>query len=211
MAESSNYFKTANSLKKKCESIIKAVDNISSSLKNKEFGIIPTYEGQLASASRGLPDMVNRLISYTGNDPVQIMDQYAAEPCSISLNGEVVNIRFGSLLPHKEKRGVESYASSLPYIRAFYKAAEDLQEIHYDTPVVLAFLHHYAAEEEMVDHDNLLYKPFIDAVSVLLLKNDSPRQCSHFMGHVMDDSSFTEIYVIPENIFPIFLQKKLNF
>lgn len=211
MVGNSNYYKAANSLKKKCETIIKAVDNISNSIKNNEFGIIPTYEGQLASAGRGLPDMVNRLISYAGNDPAQIMDQYAAEPCSISLNERVVNVRFGSLIPHREKRGVESYASSIPYIRAFYKAAEDLQGMHYDTPVVLVFLHHYAAEEEMVDHDNLLYKPFIDAISVLLLKNDSPRQCSHFMGHMMDNCSFTEIYVIPENMFPIFLQKKLKF
>lgn len=201
-----DYKKIADSIEKKCRCIIKAVNDIHTCIENKEFGKITSYEGQLASASRGLPDAVNRLISATGNDPVHIMDQYAAESCNISLNGEIVNIRFGNLLPHKEKRGMESYASSLPYIRAFYKESKTkLQDIHYDIPVVLAFIHHYVEENEMVDHDNLLYKPFIDAISVSILKNDSPRQCSHFMGHMMDSSTFSEIYVLPAKMFAAFL------
>lgn len=211
MAEKSNYEKTADLLKRKSESIINAVNNISQCIQNKEFKMISIYEGKLVSASRGLSDAINRLISYTGNDPAQIADQYAAETCEISIDRDIVNIRFGDLLPHREKRGVETYTSSIPYIRAFYKAAKErLQGISYSEPVVLAFLHHYAANEDMVDHDNLIYKPFIDAISVSLLKDDSPRQCSHFMGHVMDDHTFSEIYILPENIFPQFLQSHLS-
>lgn len=201
-----NYIKIADSIEKKCKSIIKAVNEIRTCVESKDFGKITSYEAQLVSASRGLPDAVNRLISATGNDPVQIMDQHATEPCNISLYGDIVKIRFERLLPLKEKRGVESYASCIPYIRAFYKDAKTkLQGIHYDTPVVLAFIHHYVEENDMVDHDNLLYKPFIDAISVSLLENDGPRQCSHFMGHMMDSSTFSEIYVLPAKMFAAFL------
>lgn len=193
--------KISETIKKKCTAIMKAVDNINACIDRKEFGLISSYDGQLAAASKGLPDAINRLISSTGNDPLQINDLYAPEKCEVTINDNIVRIKFGSLLPHKEKRGAQSYVSSIPFIRVFYKESEKLPNIQYNEPVVVAFIHHYSAKEEMVDHDNLLYKPFIDAISVIFLKNDSPRQCAHFMDYMMDRETFSEVYIVPQNIF----------
>lgn len=204
------YTKNIAAIKKKCMDIIKAVDNINECVTIRDFKLITTFEGQLVAASRGLPDAINRLITSTGNDPTQICDKYDPETCDIRIVNEIINIKFSHLLPHKEKRGVETYKCSIPYIKALYKESEKINNIQYNTPVVLAFIHHYAEKEDMVDHDNLLYKPFIDAVSVLFLKNDSPRQCSHFMDYMMDCKTFSEIYIVPEDVFMNFYQEILK-
>ena len=202
MIEMSDYIKIADSIKKKCASIVENTNNICESIVKKEFQVIPTYEGKLASASRGLPDAINRLISSAGNDPTEIHDLYVAESCDIAVKEDIICVRFGRLLPHREKRGVETYTSSAPYIRAFYREAETkLKNIYYKEPVIFAFIHHYATDKDIVDHDNLVYKPFIDAISVFVLKDDSPRQCAHYMDFKMDNKTFSEIRVLPRNKF----------
>ena len=67
----------------------------------------------------------------------------------------------------------------------------------YDNKVVLYFLHHVDRTKNVPDIDNLEIKVITDIITLFLLTDDDHKHVCHFLDMVEDDSSYTEIMIIP--------------
>ncbi len=114
-------------------------------------------------------------------------------------------LRMPFLLPKKET-GSAAYVRSLVYpaLRRFF---QQIPLPRY-SPCVLIFRHVYARdrpERRFRDHDNIETNMVADAVALYTMEDDCPRVCSHYACTALGDPERTEVYVVPEGDFPLWL------
>lgn len=69
--------------------------------------------------------------------------------------------------------------------------------MRYREKVRISFVQHYAPDTPMLDADNMEVKPFIDAICLFLLDDDSVEQCSLSLDGIVDGRDFLEILIRP--------------
>ena len=67
----------------------------------------------------------------------------------------------------------------------------------YREKVRISFIQHYAPGAPVLDADNMEVKPFIDAICIYLLDDDSIEQCCLSLDGVIDGNDFLEIIIQP--------------
>lgn len=176
--------------KKDIEEIYKLCVKISKKLSriSKDFGMIPANYG-IKNRNEYLRANVieekNVVFSYKNN---------------------VLHIKLPELLPHRPQFDTSTremrYYYDIDAWRAGYLAAFQKEFINgkyrvYDNKVVLYFLHHVDRTKNVPDIDNLEIKVITDIITLFLLTDDDHKHVCHFMDMVEDDSSYTEIMIIP--------------
>lgn len=160
-----------------------------------------------------LSDGIKRYAGAAGTDVSLGGGNISHIPVTIELlENNICCIKFGSLLPHNPKRGCklkDHNDTCASFLEGFYQEAAKIN-LHYTDPVVLKFIHHYQNESDMCDHDNYDIKPFIDAICVNFLPDDSPKWCAYYMDYVMDNKNFSEIIIEKKRIFSTNYVKKLQ-
>ena len=69
----------------------------------------------------------------------------------------------------------------------------------YREKVRISFIQHYALNTPVLDADNMEVKPYIDAICIYLLDDDSIEQCCLSLDGVIDGDDWLEIVVQPVN------------
>lgn len=114
-------------------------------------------------------------------------------------------LRIPSLLPKKE-------AGSADYVRSFlYPAMRQFFEMQ--PPIryrdcVLVYRHVYdreRPERQRRDHDNIEVNMVSDIVALYVMPDDGPENCSHYYCSADGQEERTEVYVVPESDFPVWL------
>lgn len=114
------------------------------------------------------------------------------------------------LLPRKEK-------SPRSYLRGFlYPAlaafARERPPIRY-RDCVMIFRHIYdrsRPEREYRDHDNIELNTVVDAIAMFFLVDDTPFECRHYYCSVVGDEESTEVFIVPQTEFGMWLSKEKN-
>lgn len=115
------------------------------------------------------------------------------------------SLRIPMLLPKKN-------AGSADYIRSFlYPAMRDFFDgkppVRY-RDAVLIYRHVYdkeRPERQMRDHDNLEINMVSDIVAMYVLPDDGPSVCSHYYCSAAAEQERTEVYVVPQREFLLWL------
>ena len=158
---------------------------------------------QAALLARALP-------AFTGS-PFASMDvetiTAANVPVEIGFTTEGwFSVRLPLLLPKKE-RGSAEYVRSilLPALRAFYAGRPP---IRFDG-CVLIYRHVYAEdrpERQRRDHDNIEINMVSDCVALYAMTDDAPGRCSHYYCSAAAATERTEVYIVPESEFAVWLE-----
>lgn len=130
------------------------------------------------------------------------------------LPDNVLHVKFDTLLPKRmQKNGklteIQYNLLHSRYRNAFSDYFKDRRYRVYDSKVVFCFIHHYSCEHDIRDHDNFEVKFVIDYLAGYLLTDDSAKYCAHYMDYVMDESDYSEVYIIPEKNFMVKLKELL--
>ena len=115
------------------------------------------------------------------------------------------SVRIPMLLPKKSK-------GSTDYIRSFlYPAMRDFfiekPPVRY-REAVLIYRHVYdrrRPERQMRDHDNIEINMVSDIVAMYVMPDDGPAVCAHYYCSAAAEQERTEVYVVPNGDFPIWL------
>lgn len=76
---------------------------------------------------------------------------------------------------------------------------------------VLAYRHVYdqkRPERACRDHDNIEQNMVTDIVALYLLPDDAPLRCAHYYCSAMGPQDQTEVYVVPRELFPCWLESE---
>ena len=167
-----------------------------------------------AKISEGVALKTRALPAHTGHPQAERMVQEAISesvPVDIRLTEEGwFCLRMPILLPRKEK-------SPRTYLRGFlYPAlaafARERPPIRY-RDCVMIFRHTYdrnRPEREYRDHDNIELNTVVDAVAMFFLVDDTPFECRHYYCSVVGDEESTEVFIVPQNEFGVWLSLEKN-
>lgn len=114
-------------------------------------------------------------------------------------------VKLPLLLPKKE-RGSGNYIRSILY-PAFKDFFKNKASVRYEK-CVLIYRHVYdknRPERRKRDHDNIEINMVSDIVAMYVMPDDGPSVCSHYYLSVEGSSERTEVYVVPEDEFSIWL------
>lgn len=110
-----------------------------------------------------------------------------------------------ALLPIKEHGNVNYYRGILyPAMQRFFAEHPPVRF----SPCVLIYRHVYVperAERRVRDHDNIEVNMISDIVALYTMPDDNPHVCTHFYCSAQGDSDRTEVYVIPAQDLPKWL------
>jgi hypothetical protein len=162
-----------------------------------------------ADAAEKLVFMARQLPAYTGNPhavkkSVEIIKENI--PVKIGFTPEGwFGVIIPALLPKKQKGSAE-------YLRdALYMSMQNFfrgkQPVKY-TDCVLIFRHvyrHDMPERQYRDHDNIEVNMVADAIALYVLYDDSALRCSHFYCSTPGDENRTEIFVVPQSEFVVWI------
>lgn len=164
---------------------------------------------QLAAEVEKLTLLTRTLPAYTGHPHAQetvdqIMEQNIPVEMGYTEQGWFC-LRIPLLLPKKEK------GSSL-YIRSFLYPAmnrffRDKEPYRFGN-CVLIFRHVYDAlrpERQRRDHDNIEINMVSDTVALYVMTDDCPSLCCHYYCSAAAEHERTEVFVVPEEDFPLWL------
>ena len=115
------------------------------------------------------------------------------------------SLRMPLLLP-KKAEGSASYIRSFlyPAMKAFFYR---VQPIRYPESVLI-YRHVYdrdRRERQYRDHDNIELNMVTDIVALYVLPDDAPASCRHYYCSAAADTERTEVYVVPQNEFSLWL------
>ena len=117
-------------------------------------------------------------------------------------------LRIPMLLPKKESGSVNWLRGFLfPALSEFFNKRAPV--LYADC--VIIFRHVYARdypERRWRDHDNIETKLVIDAVALYVMPDDGPKYCCHYACSDADSSERTEVYVVPREEFPQWLEQQ---
>jgi len=169
----------------------------------------------LADAAEKLVFIARQLPAYTGNPQAQ------KKSVEIMKENILINIGFTSegwfgvvipsLLPKKQKGSADYLRDALYFsMQKFFRGK---QPVKY-TDCVLIFRHIYRCdmpERQYRDHDNIEVNMVSDVIALYVLYDDSPLRCSHYYCSASGDENRTEIFVVPQNKFEMWIvDAKLN-
>ena len=149
------------------------------------------------------------LPAYTGNPNAETdIDQIMKEsiPVEIGFTSEGwFSVRIPALLPKKAEGSADYIRSFLyPAMRRFFQKQSPLRY----TDCVLVYRHVYdrnRPERQKRDHDNIEVNMVSDIVALYTMPDDAPSVCSHYYCSAEAQTDRTEIYVVPQNEFPMWL------
>ena len=150
---------------------------------------------------------------YTGRPKTYGLIQnlvYGEYPIDIGYTKEWwFGIRLPMLMPKKET-GQVNYLRDLLY-SLLGRFVNDHGVIRYDKEMVMIFRHVYSEgrpERQKRDHDNFEVNMVSDVIALYMLVDDSPAYCSHYHCTALGESECTEIYLVPKEEFPVWLQRE---
>ena len=116
------------------------------------------------------------------------------------------SVRLPMLLPKKDK-GTTDYIRQIlyPAMQKFFSGKEPWR----CNKSVLIYRHVYDDGDmgrRQIDHDNFDVNMVSDIIALYVLRDDCPSVCSHFHCSAFGDSDRTEIYVVPEEDFVLWLE-----
>ena len=116
------------------------------------------------------------------------------------------SVRLPMLLPKKDK-GTTDYIRQIlyPAMQKFFSGKVPLR----CNRSVLIYRHVYDERDtgrRQIDHDNFDVNMVSDIIALYVLRDDCPSVCSHFHCSAFGDSDRTEIYVVPEEDFILWLE-----
>ncbi|MEH2933550.1 DUF6100 family protein [Acutalibacter sp. JLR.KK004] len=115
-------------------------------------------------------------------------------------------LRIPALLPRKKHGSVDYIRDFLyPAMQDFFRDKEPVQY----TDCVLIFRHVYSRsrpERQHRDHDNIEANIVTDIVALYTMPDDSPAICDHHYCTAASEDDRTEIYVVPREDFPYWLE-----
>lgn len=130
----------------------------------------------------------------------------AIHPVAIGYTAEGwFSLQIPLLLPKKETGSTEYIRAFLyPAVHRFFK---DKDPVRY-TDCVLVFRHVYSRdrpERQRRDHDNIEVNMVADIVALYTMPDDGPTVCSHHYCSAAGQQERTEVYVVPREDFPHWL------
>lgn len=118
------------------------------------------------------------------------------------------SVRLPALLPKKSEGSADYYRSMLyPAMRRFF---EGRPPIRFDD-CVLIYRHvydHERPERQRRDHDNIETNMITDIIALYMMPDDAPLVCSHYYCSAEASEDRTEVYVVPKEDFPAWLEKE---
>lgn len=167
-----------------------------------------------AKLSEGVALKTRALPAHTGHPQAERMVQEAISesvPVDISLTEKGwFYLRMPILLPRKEKSPRTYLRGFLyPVLAAF---ARERPPIRY-RDCVMIFRHTYdrnRPEREYRDHDNIELNTVVDAVAIFFLVDDTPFECRHYYCSIVGDEESTEVFIVPQNEFGVWLSQEKN-
>lgn len=164
----------------------------------------------LAAETEKLAQLTRDLPAHTGN----IKAAFDLNDLMIDSSGVEVgytpegwfSVQMPALLPRKE-RGSADYIRTMLYppVQQFFRAHAPL----YFERCVIAFRHVYhqdRPEREYRDHDNIELNMVVDIIALFTMKDDAALRCRHYYCSAPGDTDRTEVYVLPVDDFPRWLQ-----
>lgn len=116
-------------------------------------------------------------------------------------------LRIPMLLPKKEGGSVEYIRGYLyPAAKRFFLRKGSVRKY---SRCVIIYRHIYdkdRPEREYRDHDNIETNMVTDTVAMFVMEDDSALKCSHFYCSEPGHSERTEVYVMPKEDFPRWIQ-----
>lgn len=116
------------------------------------------------------------------------------------------SLRIPALLPRKSRGSVDYLRDFLyPVMQDFFR---DKPPVRY-TSCVLIFRHVYSRdrpERQRRDHDNIEVNMAADIVALYVMPGDGPGVCDHYYCSAAAKEDRTEIYVVPREEFPCWLE-----
>ncbi|MDR1703500.1 MAG: DUF6100 family protein [Clostridiales bacterium] len=112
------------------------------------------------------------------------------------------------LLP-KKNRGSPDYICNPLYL-AMNRFWRDKAPLHYPDNVII-FRHVYSLarpERQYRDHDNIELNRIVDILAMYVMVDDSPLRCRHYYLSAPGKTERTEVYVVPQNEFKIWLESE---
>ena len=166
------------------------------------FALQPITE-RIALLGRSLP-------TYTAYPQARFMVDKVIEnsvPVDIGFTKEGwFSVRLPMLLPKKEKGRTDYIRQILyPAMQKFFSGKEPWRY----SKSVLIYRHVYDEGDmgrRQIDHDNFDVNMVSDIIALYVLRDDCPSVCSHFHCSAFGDSDRTEIYVVPEEDFVLWLE-----
>ena len=98
---------------------------------------------------------------------------------------------------HRGRPDNAGYEDYLDAVYRFFAENRIFDYPRYREKVWISFIQHYDKRERMLDVDNMEIKPFVDAVCMYLLPDDSPEQCAVTLDGLPDQKEFLEIRIFP--------------
>lgn len=154
--------------------------------------------------------LARALPAYTGNstaaDRIEALTQ-SHIPVDAGFTAEGwFSVRLPLLLPKKET-GSAGYVRSFlyPALREFFRGKPPVRY----RDCVLIYRHVYSRsrpERKKRDHDNIESNMVSDIVALYVMEDDAPSLCSHYECSAAANRERTEVYVVPRQDFPVWLE-----
>jgi len=164
-----------------------------------------------ADQSERLTNLTRVLPAYTGHPRAKEMMEDVikdAFPVEIGFTAEGwFCMRIPALLPKKNK-GSPAYLTD-PLYPAMKRFWQGKPPARYPYNVTI-FRHVYSRdrpERQYRDHDNVELNRVMDIVALYVMVDDSPMRCQHFYCSAPGSVDRTEIYVVPQDEFPRWLEQ----
>ena len=128
--------------------------------------------------------------------------------------GDILHIKFPSLLPKKLKSGLSSGPENTRIKYTYTAAIKDYfsnieNRFEYKEKVVLCIIHHYPSEACVKDHDNYSLREIINCLSTYLFIDDNAKWLAHYQDYIVDGQEYSEIYIVPSRKFTDFINEGL--
>lgn len=120
----------------------------------------------------------------------------------ISKSNDLIRIRIDGRIRRRQQsvRGESPGTGYEKYVKSVFDLLSELgsgEYKRYREKVQISFIQHYASTQSMLDADNMEVKPFIDAICLYLLDDDSPEHCFLVLDGIVDGSDWLEITIQP--------------
>jgi len=169
----------------------------------------------LAAQAERLAILTRELPAHTGhaNAPFELNDMLL-DTCEITVgytDDGWFSVQMPALLPRKETGSADYVRTMLyPSLHQFFLSNPP----YYLDRCVVVFRHVYEQsrpERECRDHDNIELNMVVDMLAMYTMKDDSPLRCRHYYCSAAGDANRTEVYVVPQRDFAVWLEKESGY
>ena len=193
-------------------------ENLKAALEIKDLGGIQRTGVKLLSQINSMKDKTETFMINIGMGGMSSLSDPITGPSSVKaqisfIEKDTLHIVFDKLLP-KRPKSVKNYQTEKfenikkTYIKPILDFMKDKRVFIYEEKAIVVFIHHFANEHTVRDHDNFEVKFIIDCLAAYTLIDDSAKYLSQYMDYVMDDKDYSEIYLMPYSKFYNFIEKK---